>query len=89
MFTYVHIFLNVLLSVSFFKNKLKIYDCKKFHISLIVLIQGPNHAVSTACTTGVHSIGDASRFIAYDDADVMVCGGAEASVTPLGIAGNA
>jgi len=49
--------------------------------------KGPNHAVVTACASGSHAIGDAARMIALDDADVMLAGGAEAAICPIGIAG--
>ena len=57
------------------------------HMSIKYGFKGPNHSAVTACATGVHAIGDASRLIMYGDADVMVAGGAEAAVCELGIAG--
>lgn len=59
------------------------------HMSIMYGLKGPNIAMVTACTTGTHSIGEAARIIEYGDADVMVAGGAESTVSPLGIGGFA
>lgn len=57
------------------------------HLSIRYGFKGPNLAIVTACATGTHSIGDATRLIEYGDADVMVAGGAEMATTPLGLGG--
>ena len=57
------------------------------HLSIMYGLKGPNVAIVTACTTGTHSIGDAARMIQYGDADVMVAGGAEGTVSALAMAG--
>jgi 3-oxoacyl-[acyl-carrier-protein] synthase II len=59
------------------------------NLSIMLGLKGPNIAVVTACTTGLHAIGISARMIEYGDADVMVCGGAEASTTPLAVGGFA
>lgn len=59
------------------------------NLSIMLGAKGPNISVVTACTTGLHAIGLSARMIEYGDADVMVCGGAEATVTPLAIGGFA
>ena len=59
------------------------------HLSIKYGFTGPNLAIVTACTTGLHCIGEAGRLIEYGDADVMVAGGAEATVSPLGVGGFA
>ena len=59
------------------------------HVSMRFGFKGPNLAIATACTTGLHSIGQAGRLIEYGDADVMIAGGAEATISPLGLGGFA
>ncbi|MGF1686101.1 beta-ketoacyl-ACP synthase II [Photobacterium japonica] len=59
------------------------------HLSIMHGLRGPNIAISTACTTGLHNIGHAARMIAYGDADAMLAGGAEKASTPLGMGGFA
>ena len=57
------------------------------HVSIRTGAKGPNSATATACTTSANAIGDSFRIIRYDDADVMICGGAEACITPLAVGG--
>jgi len=59
------------------------------YLSIRIGAKGPNSATATACTTSAHSIGDSFRIIQHDDADVMICGGAEGAITPLAVAGFA
>ncbi|MEZ5400904.1 MAG: beta-ketoacyl-ACP synthase II [Bryobacteraceae bacterium] len=59
------------------------------HVSIRFGAKGPNSAAATACTTSTHCIGDSYRIIQYGDADAMICGGAEAAITPMGIGGFA
>jgi 3-oxoacyl-[acyl-carrier-protein] synthase II len=59
------------------------------HVSIRFGFKGPNLAIVTACTTGLHNIGDAGRMIEYGDADVMIAGGSEATISPLGVGGFA
>ena len=73
--------------VSPFFIPLLIIDIAAGHISIKHNLKGPNFATVSACATAGHSIGTAMRTIQYGDADVMICGGAEAAITPSGIAG--
>jgi len=59
------------------------------HVSMRTGAKGPNSATSTACTTSTHAVGDSFKIIQRGDAEVMICGGAEASITPMGIGGFA
>ena len=59
------------------------------HVSMRFGARGPNEATATACTTSAHSIGDSFRIIQHNDADVMIAGGSEAAITPMGVGGFA
>lgn len=72
--------------ISPFANPAMLINLASGHVSIKYGFRGPNHSVVTACATGTHAIGDAARLIALDDADVMIAGSSEASVTRLGVA---
>lgn len=72
--------------ISPFANPAMLINLASGHVSIKYGFKGPNHAVVTACATGTHAIGDAARLIMWDDADVMIAGGAEAAVNRLGVA---
>lgn len=72
--------------ISPFANPAMLINIASGHVSIKYGFRGPNHAVVTACATGTHAIGDAARLIAWDDADVMIAGGAEAAVNRIGVA---
>lgn len=57
------------------------------NVSILLGVKGPNYCIVTACTTATHCIGDSARMIEYGDADVMIAGGAESSITPLAVGG--
>ena len=73
--------------VSPFYIPMSIINMVSGNLSILYGLKGPNLSMVTACTTGTHAIGEAGRLIEYGDADVMVCGGTEAAVTPTSIAG--
>jgi len=73
--------------VSPFFVPMMISDIAAGQISMRYGMKGPNYATVSACATGTHAIGDAMRLVKYGDADIMVCGGSEATVCPMGVAG--
>ena len=75
--------------ISPFFVPMMITDIAPGHISILYGLKGPNYAVVSACATASHAIGDAFRIIQREEADVMIAGGAEAAVTPMGIGGFA
>ncbi len=72
--------------ISPFANPAMLINLASGHVSIKYGFRGPNHSVVTACASGTHAIGDAARLIAFDDADIMIAGGAEAAVNRIGVA---
>ncbi len=68
-----------------FSVPMQLINLASGHVSIRMGYKGPNHSVVTACATGTHAIGDAARLIQFDDADVMIAGGAEAAINRIGI----
>jgi len=75
--------------VSPFYVPMSIINMASGNLSIMFGLKGPNLSMVTACTTGTHAIGEASRLIEYGDADIMIAGGAEAAITPTAMAGFA
>jgi len=73
--------------ISPFFVPMMISDIAAGYISIFYGLQGPNYAITSACASSAHAVGDAFRLIQHDEADVMICGGTEAPITRMGVAG--